>query len=239
MNHEEILALFERLKQFDTPTVTNVVATYPKKKEECLGLYDPWAINWYTDQDIKCIYPELGRRVGFAVTCVYGLPNPNFDRLDFSDVLKALEDSPQPTILVIKQDFPEHIRKKNGLLGGNMCTAMKRAGCVGCITDGPSRDIDEVRQLEFQLMLTGISPGHGEFAVKAVNVPVSVCSMDVAPGEIIHMDENGACKFPASKLKEVVELCEKLAEKESKQMEIMRNAENINQVGKIMKGYGV
>jgi len=116
---------------------------------------------------------------------------------------------------------------------------MKRAGCVGCITDGPSRDIDEVRQLEFQLMLTGISPGHGEFAVKAVNVPVSVCSMDVAPGEIIHMDENGACKFPASKLKEVVELCEKLAEKESKQMEIMRNAENINQVGKIMKGYGV
>ena len=28
--------------------------------------------------------------------------------------------------------------------------------------------------------------------------------MDVSPGEIIHMDENGACKFPADKLEPVL-----------------------------------
>jgi len=28
--------LMEQLKQFDTPTVTNAVATYPKNKETCL-----------------------------------------------------------------------------------------------------------------------------------------------------------------------------------------------------------
>ena len=234
-----MVVLLEKLKQYDTPTVTNVVATYPNKTEECLGLYDPWSVNWYTDEGIRCIYPELGRRVGFAVTCIYGLPDPKFNRLDFSHVIKALENSPQPTILVIQQSFPENIRKKNGLLGGNMCTAMKRAGCLGCITNGPSRDIDEVREMGFQLMLTGVTPGHGDFSVKAVNVPVSVCSMDVCPGEIIHMDENGACKFPASRLEEVVALCEKLAEKERKQMEAMRNADDISKVGTIMKGYGV
>lgn len=31
----------EKLKQFDTPSITNVVATYPDK-EYCLGLYHPW-----------------------------------------------------------------------------------------------------------------------------------------------------------------------------------------------------
>ena len=54
--------------------------------------------------------------------------------------------------------------------------------------------------MEFQYLLSGITPGHGAMAVHAVNVPVSIAGMDVAPGEIIHMDENQAmCKFPADK----------------------------------------
>ncbi len=55
----------------------------------------------------------------------------------------------------------------------------------------------------FQYMLSGVTAGHGAMAVRAVNVPVSVGGMDVAPGEIIHMDENSAVKFPAGKLEAV------------------------------------
>ena len=88
------------LKKFDTPSITNVVATYPDHPL-CLGLYNPWWENWYTDQSIKCMYPELGRTVGYAVTCVYGLPDPNYNRLSFMDVVEALDASPKPTILVL------------------------------------------------------------------------------------------------------------------------------------------
>ena len=42
----------EKLKQFDTPSITNVVATYPDK-EYCLGLYHPWRGQWYTDERVK------------------------------------------------------------------------------------------------------------------------------------------------------------------------------------------
>jgi hypothetical protein len=31
--------LLELLKEFDTPSITNVVATYPHDKNLCLGLY--------------------------------------------------------------------------------------------------------------------------------------------------------------------------------------------------------
>ena len=88
------------------------------------------------------------------------------------------------------------LANKVGLAGGNMTAAMKSVGCLGAISNGPSRDIDEIRPMEFQYLLSGITPGHGAMAVQAVNVPVSIGGMDVAPGEIIHMDENGACKFP-------------------------------------------
>ncbi len=188
--------MLEELRQFDTPSITNVVATYPNNPL-CLGLYNPWTENWYTDQTIRCMYPELGRTVGYAVTCVYSVPDPGYSRVTFMDVLDALAASEQPTILVFQQKFPPEIANKAGLAGGNMVTAMQAVGCVGAISNGPSRDLDEVRPMKFQYMLSGITAGHGGMAVQAVNVPVSVAGMDVSPGEIIHMDENGACKFPA------------------------------------------
>ena len=82
--------MLEELKNHDTPSITNVVATYPQNPL-CLGLYNPWTQNWYTDQSVRCLFPELGRIVGYAVTCVYGLPDPNYARLYFIDVIAALD----------------------------------------------------------------------------------------------------------------------------------------------------
>ena len=42
----------EALKKFDTPSITNVVATYPTHPL-CLGLYNPWTENCYTQQTKK------------------------------------------------------------------------------------------------------------------------------------------------------------------------------------------
>jgi len=227
--------MLEELKNFDTPSITNVVATYPDNPL-CLGLYNPWTENWYTDQSIRCMYPELGRTVGYAVTCVFGVPDPNYSRLSFMDVLDALDASKKPTILVFQQKFPPEIADKVGLAGGNMTTAMKTIGCVGAISNGPSRDLDEIRPMKFQYMLSGISPGHGGMAVHAVNVPVSVAGMDVSPGELIHMDENGACKFPADQLGPVLENVRALQKHEEERMALMQKATSAAELRAIFKG---
>ena len=178
MTEQEML---DELKNFDTPSITNVVATYPGDPL-CLGLYNPWSENWYTDQSLRCMYPELGPTVGYAVTCTFGLPDPNYSGVSFMDVLDALDASPKPTIFVFQQKFPPEIAGKVGLAGGNMTTAMQAIGCVGAISNGPSRDIDEIRPMKFQYLLSGVTAGHGAQAIHAVNVPVSVAGMDVAPG---------------------------------------------------------
>jgi regulator of RNase E activity RraA len=227
--------ILEELKQFDTPSITNVVATYPSNPL-CLGLYNPWTQNWYTDQTIRCMYPDLGPRVGYAVTCVYGLPDPNYKRLSFIDVLEALYGSPKPTILALQQSFPHEIAAKVGLSGGNMTSAMKAVGCVGVVSNGPSRDIDEIRPMEFQYLLSGITPGHGDMAIHAVNVPVAIAGMDVAPGEIIHMDENGAVKFPADKLEAVLQAVRALRDEEGDRIGRMLKATTLEEVRAIMRG---
>ncbi len=226
----------DRLNDFDTPTITNVVATYPGKPDICLGLYHPWEGKWYTDQTIKCIYPELGRRTGYVVTCIYGMQDESYNRLNFVDLLKAIDKAPKPVILAVKQNFPQEIKKKNGLLGGNMMTAFKSVGVVGVISDGPSRDVDEIRPLQMQYMLTGVCAGHGGFALQAINVPVEICGMDTAPGEIIHMDENGAVKFPVEYADEIIIRAGKLQKIEEEKQAAMRKTSDPEELGRIMKG---
>ncbi len=227
---------FEQLKEFDTPSITNVVATYPNDPL-CLGLYNPWTENWYTDQTLKTMYPDLGVRVGYAVTCVYGLPDPNYNRLSFIDVLDAIGSKNAPTVLVLEQKFPPEIANKVGLAGGNMVSAMRAIGCVGMISNGPSRDIDEVREMDFQYLISGVTPGHGDQSVHAVNVPVSVAGMDVSPGDIIHMDENGACKFPANRVDEVLANARSLRKKENERISKLQKASNVRELRSIFEGH--
>lgn len=225
----------EILKQFDTPSITNVVATYPEK-DYCLGLYDPWQESWYTNQKAKVMYPELGPVAGYAITCTYGLPDPHYQRLSFPDVLRTISALNEPVVLVVKQDLPKRIKNKNGLLGGNMMTALKSVGVVGVISDGPSRDIDEVRPLGMQYMLSGVCPGHGKWSIQSINTPVKVFDMAVSPGEIIHMDENGAVKFPASVLDDVIKNAQNLRIIEEKRQAQMRRTQDVNKIIDIMAG---
>jgi 4-hydroxy-4-methyl-2-oxoglutarate aldolase len=221
--------LFAELRKIDTPTITNVVATYPTNPI-CLGLYNPWSENWYTDTSVRCMYPELGPVAGYAVTCVYSVPDPNYNRLTFMDVIDALDASLKPTILVLQQKFPPELTAKAGLAGEIMITSMQAVGCVGLISNGPSRDIDAIRALEFQYMLSGASAGHGAMAVQAVNIPVTVAGMDVHPGEIVHLDENGACKFPADKIEAVLTNAQALLKDEATRLKAIRQAKTAAEV---------
>jgi 4-hydroxy-4-methyl-2-oxoglutarate aldolase len=223
MSNDELLAA---LRGIDTPTITNVVATYPTNPL-CLGLYNPWTENWYTDTSIRCIYPEMGPVIGYAVTCVYGMPDPNYpNRLTYQDVIEALDASPKPTILVIQQKWPPEIFNKAGLAGEIMTTSAQAVGCIGLLSNGPSRDVDAIRRNKFQMLLGGVTAGHGAMGVMAVQVPVSVGGMDVAPGEMIHMDENGAVKFPADKLQQVLTNARGLLDKEASQLAALHKAKS-------------
>ena len=226
----------DALRKIDTPTITNVVATYPKNPL-CLALYNPWTENWYTDTSIRCIYPEMGAVIGYAVTCVYGLPDPTFaGRLTFMDVVDALDAMKKPTILVIQQKWPAELMAKAGLAGEIMTTTMQAVGCIGLLSNGPSRDVDAIRRMKFQMLLGGVTAGHGEMAVQAVNVPVSVGGMDIAPGELIHMDENGAVKFPADKAEIVLANATKMLDDEAAHFARLRSCNSAAEIRALSGG---
>lgn len=240
MKNSELIAhqqeVMKKLEEFDTPTVTNAVATYPALKDLCLGLYNPSETEWYTDNRLRCFYPELGPRCGYAVTAVYGMPDSSFNRLEFKDILEAVAESPKPVILALKENFTDKMKNRNALIGGNMMTAFKQVGTTAVLGDAPARDIDEMRPLGVQCLFPGVVAGHGPESIEAVNVPVNICGMDIAPGEVIHMDENGAVKFPAKYLDAVLEKVQKTRDRDHNRQEAMKKTTDPQLLAGIMKG---
>jgi 4-hydroxy-4-methyl-2-oxoglutarate aldolase len=232
----ETSQIFEELKKYDTPTVTNAVGSYPNDPK-CLAIYNAWKGKWYTDHTLKCMYPELGRRIGHVVTAVYApVDHDAKSKYTLYDILKAIESAPKPVILAIKQDFPDDMKGINGLAGGMMMSSFRALGVEGVLSDGPSRDLDEVRNFDIQYMLTGVTPGHGDMEISAVNVPVNICGMDLMPGDIVHMDENGACKFPGDRVEEVAERCQQFSESEGDKQKRILEADTALDVIKILIG---
>jgi regulator of RNase E activity RraA len=81
-----------------------------------------------------------------------------------------------------------------------------------------------------------VTAGHGEMAVQSVNVPVSVGGMDVAPGEIVHMDENGAVKFPAQHIEAVLTNAKKMLEHEAEQAARYKTAKSAADLRRLSAG---
>lgn len=219
MHQEELIA---RLEAIDTPTITNVVATY----QHSMRLYDAWYGEWYTDTSIKCMYPEYGPCVGYVATVVYALKSPYTAGLRDRWVLwEHLDESAKPIILCAKQDFPPELKDRVGLFGGNMATQFEAMGVVGVVSDGPTRDLDEIREeTNLQMLVTGLTPGHGDFVVRDVAVPVTIGGMSVMPGDMLHMDVHGACKFPARHAEEVLRRAEEILEHEAENKAFFRSS---------------
>jgi len=86
-------------------------------------------------------------------------------------------------------------------------------------------------------MLTGTTAGHGAFSVKEINEPVEICGMNVYPGEIIHMDENGAVKFPRKYLKNVLEKCQYLSELEQEKQAMLASTDDPKLLAQYISGH--
>lgn len=182
-----------RLLELDTPTVANGI--------ELLKVRDP-SIG-YTGPDVRALMPDLGRRVGIAVTARMDTTTAGTDDPAslFNDWLRLIQaasrgegDEPLPVFAVIESVGPRP--RYTVTIGDGMGTAMKLAGATAFLTNGCIRDIEGVRAVPLVCWGAGLSPMHGRIRWLDVNSPVVIDGMTVRPGDVIHADENGAIVIP-------------------------------------------
>ncbi|MGE5619703.1 MAG: RraA family protein [Sphingomonadaceae bacterium] len=189
MDLEKVLKLVE----FDTPTVANGL--------ELLGYRDPTV--GYTGPDVRALMPDMGARIGVAVTArldttTAGTDKPKSLFHDWLRLIQAASRGPNgeriPVFAVMESVGPKP--RYTVTIGDHMATLMKLAGAVAFITNGSIRDLEGVRGVPLPCWATGLSPMHGQLRWLDVNSPVVIDGMTVNPGDFVHADVNGALVIP-------------------------------------------
>lgn len=139
--------------------------------------------------------PQMGPMVGYAVTVQISPGSPDnaqergAGRLGFHAHLASLPASLPKVVVVQDMDKPRLL----GSLWGASDVAVARAlGCVGCLTDGAVRDVDQAAAAGFHLVSRGTSVGSTRTAMPLRwDLPVEVFGVTVRPGQLLHADRHG------------------------------------------------
>jgi len=193
LSHSDLL----QLKRWNTPTVYNgweQITRHDRTRH---------AINLEETHDFM---PQMGPMVGYAVTLVIEPSNPEHRRKNpgaGSDYRRYVATAPGPKIVVVQDlDKPRLI----GSLWGEVSSNTHRAlGCVGTITDGAIRDLDEMTNAGFKALARRLCVGHAWVWPVRWDCPVEVFGQQVAPGQLIHADKHGFLAIPAEDLPRLLE----------------------------------
>ena len=205
--------ILEKLRQFDTPTICNVI--------ELFGVRPRTA--GYMDDRIRANYPELKPMVGFASTATFRSAVPPHDGDAYhhlTDHIAQFEELSGPPVVVF-QDLDSPV--KAATFGEIMCTAYQAFGAVGLITSGAGRDIEQVRQLAFPTFTSGTICAHGYCSIVDVHVPVHVGSIAIYPDDLLHGDLNSVTTIPREIAHEVADAAEEFVAAEAIILETLKN----------------
>ena len=102
--------------------------------------------------------------------------------------------------------------------GGIAAFTALTQGLVGVVIDGVTRDVDEMRSLEFAVYGKGVIQKsiRNRCAFAGHGIQVQLSCVPVNPGDLIMSDENGVIVVPQKKSCEVLEIARELAKMEER-----------------------
>ena len=141
--------------------------------------------------------PQMGPMVGYAVTVRVEPGNPKHPKANpaaWSEYRRYVAAAPGPGIVVV-QDLDKPATY--GSFWGEVNAGIHRAlGCVGTITDGAVRDVDEMTATGFKAVARRLCVGHAHSHPVQWDCEVEVFGRTVRPGQLIHADKHGFLVIP-------------------------------------------
>ncbi|MHC4061036.1 MAG: RraA family protein [Planctomycetota bacterium] len=183
-SHEQIL----ELKRWNTPTIYN--------GWEQITSHDSGKDGFNLEPTVDFM-PQMGPMVGYAVTVVcqpgkaeHQKNNPNAA----SECYRYVASVPGPKIVIVQDlDKPATYGSYWGEVNSNRHRAL---GCVGTVTDGAVRDVDEMTNAGFKAIARRMCVGHAYSTPIRWGCEVEVFGRKVQPGQLIHADKHGFLAIP-------------------------------------------
>ena len=196
------LEQIETLRKISTPTISNAIELSNIRPRN-QGFMSP---------EIRCLFPDLGVLAGYAVTARFTADQPAIRPASRYELWKDLLKIPEPRVLVLQDmDHPAGI---GAFVGEIMATVHQRLGCVGVVTNGYVRDLDEVHALGFHFFAAGACVSHAYVDLIDFGTPVKVGGLVVQPGDLLHADKHGVLSIPKETVSGLPDAVGKILERE-------------------------
>jgi regulator of RNase E activity RraA len=177
------------LKRWNTPTIYNGWEQITSCDASC---------ECFNHEPTHDFMPQMGPMIGYAVTLVIA-PSAIAHKRSNPEAARAFREyvtsQPGPKIVVV-QDLDKPA--VHGSFWGEVTANCFRAlGCVGTITDGAIRDLDEMTNAGFKALAQRLCVGHAHVHPVRWGEPVEVFGLRVEPGQLIHADKHGFLAIPS------------------------------------------
>jgi regulator of RNase E activity RraA len=205
----------DALRKITSPSVANAIETFNVRPREEGNL----------SSDIRALFPEMGPMVGYAATAVIRSEKGPIEghRASLYQWWDFVLSLPAPRVVVVHHlDDPRGQGAQWGEVQANIHRAL---GCVGVITDGSVRDLDEVRALNFQFCAAHVSVSHANVHMVDFGIPVKVGGVWVKPGDLVHGDQHGVVVVPPEVAAGIPEAIAKVEANEKKIITVCQSAD--------------
>ncbi len=179
LNREEL----ESLRRWSTCAISNGIELFNIRPRN----------EGYMLHEMKSIFPELGAMIGYSVTAVISADSPEGRRIQPHDWWEMILRIPEPRVIVIHDIDRPVVGSFWGEVNANIHRAL---GCVGTVTDGSVRDLDEVREIGFHFFSSCVTVSHAYVHLVEIGIPVKVGGLVVKPGDLIMGDKHGVISIP-------------------------------------------
>ena len=183
------ISILDALRAVDTPTICNALEIAAGGR----------STSGFTLEPVVCVDPGLPPIVGYARTARIRASAPSTQsaeemrefRLGYYEYMAS---GRVPSVVVMEDEDAAPI----GSFWGEVNVAIhKGLGMAGTLTNGLLRDLGSLDP-GYQVVAGAVGPSHAFVHVTAIDCPVTILGLRIAPGDLVHADRHGAAVIPAA-----------------------------------------
>jgi len=116
--------------------------------------------------------------------------------------------------------------------GGNLTIGAKARGVAGVIVEGPARDIDDSRRLDFPVYARGATArtARGRIVEVSTNEPITVGDVNVRAGDYVIADASAVVFVWQEDIARVLDAAEAIMQREELMAQALREGKSISEV---------
>jgi regulator of RNase E activity RraA len=119
-----------------------------------------------------------------------------------------------------------------GSWGGILSTGARMRGVAGVIADGPVRDVDEARQMDFPVYgrSTTARTARNRIVEVGTDIPVTIGDVTVRPGDYVVADGSAVVFLALADAERIIDAAETIAAREAAMAKALQDGKPITEV---------